>query len=302
MAKVTSILSGKVSRQNNLVPTEASVLSINKKGFHRIVYQDWGNKDNRQTIFCSHGLTRNSRDFDKLAGRLANNWRVICPDTAGRGKSDWLPDFHDYQISQYNLDLALLAASIKCEKFDFLGTSLGGMMGMVLASMKNTPVKRLIINDIAPEVSHDASKRLGQYLHEDPHFKTLAEAELYFREKYAPFAPMTDADWQFLAQTSPREIESGLRLAYDPAIANSYHRYRSFFELWKYWTRIHCPVLILRGKESDFLTEALLGKMIDLLPLDELIEFDGVGHTPTLNSAEQIDPILDWLDRTRTAE
>ena len=289
MSNVSKLLNRKNTRQAVSGPKEGTVLSINKKGFHRIYYQDWGHEESTETIFCVHGLTRNSRDFDKIAGVLAKNRRVICPDTAGRGKSDWLPNF----------DLALLAASIKCERFDLIGTSLGGLMGMVLASMKHTPVRRLIINDIAPEVSHEASKRLGQYLHADPHFKSRAEAEVYFREKYAPFGPMTDEDWRHLAETSTREIEGGFRLAYDPAIANSYHRYRSFFDLWKYWSRITCPVLILRGTQSDFLTEALLGKMRDLLPHSELIEFEGVGHTPTLNAPEQIDPVLDWLERTK---
>lgn len=298
MGAVTSMLGRKPAKHGKFELREDTVLSINKKGFHNIYYRDWGKQTHKDTLFCLHGLTRNSHDFDHIAGLLSAKTRVICPDTAGRGKSDWLPSFHDYIIPQYNLDVALIAATIKCEKFDLLGTSLGGMMGMVLAAMQNTPVRRLIINDIAPEVSHEASVRLGRYLHQDPLFTSIDEAEVFFRETLAPFSPMQDADWRELTETSVLEIEGGYRLAYDPAISNSYNRYRSFFDLWKYWSRITCPVLILRGTESDFLTEGLLGKMMDILPHAELVEFEGVGHTPTLRSPEQIDPILAWLDKT----
>jgi len=297
MGTVTS-MRGRTAKQQKLGPREDSALSINKKSFHHIHYRDWGDVNNPDVMFCLHGLTRNSHDFDHIAVELAKKKRVICPDTAGRGKSDWLPNYHDYTIPQYNLDVAVLAAAVKCERFDLIGTSLGGLMGMVLAAMKNSPVKRLIINDIAPEVSHEASVRLGRYLHVDPFFKDIGEAEAFFRETLAPFSPMDDEDWRELAETSVLEIEGGYRVAYDPAISNSYNRYRSFFDLWKYWTRITCPVLILRGTESDFLTEGLLGKMMDILPHAELIEFEGVGHTPTLRSAEQIDPVLEWLDKT----
>lgn len=280
-------------------PRRGSVLSIDSVGYHRIAYQDWGSEKSEETVFCIHGLTRNSHDFDRLALRLAEKRRVICPDTVGRGRSDWLSDHDDYQISQYNLDFTVLASHFPCEKFDIIGTSLGGMMGMILASMDNTPVRRLVINDIAPEVPHSAMTRLGRYLHTDPYFDDLASVEKYLRKTLAPFHPMTDKDWQRIAITSSREDNEGYRLAFDPDISNNYRRYwlLVFFNLWKYWGKIKCPVLILRGKESDFLTENLLEKMLAKLPHADLIEFDKAGHTPTLNAPAQIDPILDWLDK-----
>lgn len=275
---------------------------IDAKGFHNVAYQDWGDIDSEETLFCLHGLTRNSHDFDALANKLSKNRRVICPDTVGRGESDWLIDHEGYQIQQYNMDFTVLAAHLNQEKFDILGTSLGGMQGMILAAMKNSPVQRLIINDIAPEVPHTAMSRLGDYLHLDPFFNTYEEVEAHLRKTLAPFAPMTDEDWQHMAKTSCRKDDKGFRLAFDPDISNTYGRrywYMMYFNLWKYWCRIKCPVLILRGMESDFLNESLLQRMTNKLPHADVIEFANTGHTPTLNSPEQINPILDWLDNTK---
>lgn len=281
-------------------PRSGTALCMNSKGFHNIAYLDWGDIKSKETVFCIHGLTRNSRDFDAIAHDLSDKRRVICPDTAGRGMSDWLPNHEDYQIPQYNHDIAVLAAKLGCEQFDIIGTSLGGMMGMILAAMPNSPVRRLVVNDIAPEVPHSAMARLGSYLHLDPWFKTLDDVEGHLRKTLAPFNPMTDEDWTHLALTSSRESEEGFRLAFDPDISNTYGRrywYMMYFNLWKYWVRIKCPVLILRGKDSDFLPEHLLDRMVRKVPQAEVIEFDNTGHTPTLNAPEQIDPIIEWLDK-----
>lgn len=277
-----------------------SVRCINSKSFHRINYLDWGAVDSKETVFCIHGLTRNSHDFDVLARRLSDKRRVVCPDTAGRGRSDWLPDHEDYQIQQYNMDFTVLAAHIGAPEYSLIGTSLGGMMGMVLAAMPNSPVQRLVINDIAPEVPHSAMSRLGAYLHLDPFFKSLDEVEAHLRRTLSPFNPMTDEDWAHLALTSSREADGGFRLAFDPDISNTYGRrywYMMYFNLWKYWVRIKCPVLILRGKDSDFLTEHLLERMVRKLPHAKVIEFPNTGHTPTLNAPEQVDPIVAWFDK-----
>lgn len=287
--------------QKPIAHRSGSVMSINSRSFHRIAYQDWGEEDSADTIFCLHGLTRNSHDFDAIARRMAETRRVICPDMAGRGKSDWLPDHQDYQIPQYNVDLMMTRASVGCPRFDILGTSLGGMMGMILAAMRNTQVRRLIINDVAPEAPHTAMARLSRYLHLDPVFDSLNDLEQHLRETLAPFHPMTDRDWKNTARTSSRKVKGGYKLAFDPDISNTYQRkywYMMYFNLWKYWVRIRCPVLILRGRESDFLTEHLLDRMLKKLPHAEVIEFDRAGHTPTLNAPEQIDPVLAWLERT----
>ena len=283
-------------------PRKGSVRCINSKSYHHISYQDWGDPDNPDVLFCIHGLTRNSHDFDVIAHQLSSRYRVICPDTVGRGDSDWLPDHEDYQIKQYNMDLTVLVAHIGCEEFDLLGTSLGGMMGMILAAMKGSPVRRLIVNDVGPEVPHTAMSRLGSYLHLDPFFNNLADVETHLRKTLQPFYPMTDEDWQHLALTSSKQDENGYRLAFDPDISNTYGRrywYMMYFNLWKYWNRIKCPVLVLRGLESDFLTENLRDRMLSKLPHADLIEFEHAGHTPTLNDPSQIEPVAAWLKKTK---
>jgi pimeloyl-ACP methyl ester carboxylesterase len=242
-------------------------------------------------------LTRNARDFDALAASLSATSRVICPDLAGRGDSDWLSDPADYNLLQYNMDTTVLSAKFGYETFDWVGTSLGGLMGMALAGIGNSPIRRLIVNDVAPEVPYSALRRITSYAGESLHFPDLATVELHLRTTLAPFGPMTDADWARMAKNSVLAAEGGFVMHHDPGIMQNFRRYGAFmhFSLWRYWDKIKCPVLILRGKDSDFLTESLLSKMLDRQPQAEAIEFDGVGHTPTLNAAEQIDPIVEWL-------
>ena len=193
--------------------------------------------------------------------------------------------------------MTVLAARVGAESFDWIGTSLGGLMGIVLAGVPNSPIRRLVINDIAPEVPTAALQRLALYLGADRRFPDLGAVEAHLRETLAPFGPMTDADWRRMAETSVRKTEDGYRLAYDPGIAQNFRRFwlPIHANLWRYWDRITCPVLILRGTRSDFLTQALLDRMVRRLPHAEVIEFDGVGHTPTLNAPRQIDPVVEWL-------
>jgi pimeloyl-ACP methyl ester carboxylesterase len=278
-------------------PREASVRSIGRHGFHTIAYRDWGDPAAAEVVFCVHGLSRNSHDFDPLARVLAARRRVICPDLAGRGRSDWLKDPSDYNILQYNLDLTVLAARIGADGFDWIGSSLGGLMGIALAGLPNTPIRRLVINDIAPEIPAQALRRLSVYLGEVRLFPDLEVLEAHLREALAPFGPMTDSDWRRMAETSSTATEQGYRLSYDPGIAQNLRRYWLLLHanLWRYWDRINCPVLILRGTASDFLTPLLLERMLRRLPHAEVIEFEGVGHTPTLNAPVQIDPVDAWL-------
>lgn len=282
------------------------VSSISSKGFHKLFYQEWGQtkktgvKEGSVPAICLHGLTRNSHDFDAFANVLSASRRVICPDTVGRGYSDWLRSHEDYNLPQYNLDVAVIAAHARVVEYDIVGTSLGGLMGIILASMDRSPVRRLVINDIAPEIPMWALQRLSHYLGKNPLFENIDAVEEYIREKYAPFKPMTDNDWEKMAIHSSFETEEGFRLAYDPSIAENYRRYwlLMYFNIWEYWEAITCPVLVVRGSESDFLTEGLLERMKRTLPHIDVIEFDGVGHTPSLNSAEQVDPIVDWLNKS----
>lgn len=284
-------------------PEVQFIQSINRRRNHHVAYSDWDNKDAADVTFCVHGLTRNRHDFDVMASTLSScdekPMRVVCPDLVGRGDSDWLRDPSDYNMLQYNLDFTVLAARTGAEKYNYFGTSLGGLMGISLAGLKDSPIRRLVINDVAPEVPYAAVSRLTQYIGEDPLFDELESLEAYLREKFAPFGPMTDLDWQRMAITSSRKTAEGYRLSFDPMIVQNFRRYWMFIHvtLWKYWDRIKCPVLILRGVESDFLSSTLAEKMLRRQPNAELIEFEGVGHVPTLNSPEQIAPVQKWLQR-----
>jgi len=281
--------------------------SISSKGFHKLFFREWESDINDDdtallpSVICLHGLTRNSRDFDTFARDLSKKRRVICPDTVGRGHSDWLRDKADYNLSQYNLDVAVIAAKAGIVRdYDLVGTSLGGLMGIILASMDRSPIRRLVVNDIAPEIPMGALQRLSHYLGEDPTFSTIEEVDDYIRVQYAPFGPMSDDDWREMANYSSFKTELGYKLAYDATISKNYERYwmLTYFNIWDYWKQITCPVLVIRGTDSDFLTEELMEKMKDTLPHAEFIEFEGVGHTPTLKSKEQIDPIKEWLNKT----
>ena len=277
-----------------------AVRCISRHGFHRVAYRDWGRSNARNRALCVHGLTRNARDFDPLAKRLSETHRVICPDLAGRGDSDWLKDKSDYHLLQYNMDMTVLAAKTGLDGFDWIGTSLGALIGISLAGIENSPIRRLVVNDVAPEIPFAALSRITSYTASNLLFDDLGGVEAHLRQTLASFGPMTDADWVRMARGSVLKAEGGYVMHHDPGIMQNFRRYGMFmhFSLWKYWDRITCPVLILRGTESDFLTQGLLAKMVERLPDAEVVEFPGVGHTPTLNAPSQIDPVLDWLDRT----
>ncbi len=278
-------------------PKDCSIRSISNHGFHNIAYRDWGDSEHDQTVFCYHGLTRNSHDFDPLASELSKQRRVVCPDIVGRGRSDWMTDAAAYNLNQYNVDAMALANRIGAEEFDWIGSSLGGLMGISWAGHENSPIRKLVVNDIAPVVPFAALRRIALYLGDDPIFRSLDDVEAHMRKNFAPFAPMTDADWARMARNGAVESESGYKLAYDPDIVQNFRRYWLVFHfsLWRYWDQIKCPVLVLRGTESDFLTLSLVKEMKKRLPHMDLIEFEGVGHTPTLNAPEQYDQVIDWL-------
>lgn len=281
-------------------PRDSHFRSIGRHGYHRIAYRDWGDQEAAETVFCVHGLTRNSHDFDPLARALSPTRRVVCPDLIGRGRSDYLRDPTDYHLLQYNLDFTVLEARIGVEHFDWIGTSLGALMGMSLAGLPNSPIRRLVINDIAPEVPIAALRRVTSHLKGNYRFPDLAAVEAHLRTTLASFGPMPDAEWARLARTSSVETDGGFRMAFDPGILHNFRRYWLvvYFNLWRYWDKITCPVLILRGTDSDFLTRPLLEKMRSRLPHAEVIEFEGIGHAPALNTPEQIQPVLDWFEVT----
>lgn len=275
---------------------EDHLLCLSKTGFHKISYRVYG-PDHPVPVVCVHGLGRNAHDFDRLAVELAGAGRkVICPDVVGRGASDWLKDPADYGYPQYLADMNALIARLDCQAVDWVGTSMGGLIGMMLAALPGTPLRRLVINDVGAFIPKAALLRILDYFGKDPHFDDMAAAERYHREVYRSFGPLTDQQWRRLTETSLRRDDGALRLHYDPRIAEPM-RSQSIedLDLWSLWETISCPVLLLRGAESDLLLQETAQEMTRRGPATELYEFPDCGHAPALLSAEQIEPVLGWL-------
>ena len=281
--------------------TEHYYQGLGFHGFHRVHYLDWGDQkkfDEQETLLCVHGITRNCRDFDYFASKMCKDYRVVCPDVVGRGDSDHLETAEGYNYLQYNADMNALIARINSRYVNWVGTSMGGIIGMVLASQVQTPIKRLVINDIGPEVSRDALLSLSENLtpHED--FDSLKDVELYLRKIYHEFSPMTDADWEEMTFHSSRRTKQGKwRLKFDDGIGDAFRESITYLnmDMWDTWEKIKCPVLLLRGKNSQFLTEDVAKKMLESGPKTELVEFDDTGHTPTLRDDHQVNIIAEWL-------
>jgi pimeloyl-ACP methyl ester carboxylesterase len=275
-----------------------SVQCASPRGLHRISYLEWGDPRNRDALVCVHGLTRSARDFDELARALCGQFRVVCPDLAGRGDSDRLADAKLYAVPQYLADMVTLVARLDVEVVNWLGTSLGGLVGMALAALPGTPVKKLVLNDAGPLISSVALKRIGAYVGRIPTFASLEEAEQYVRTISAPFGPHSDAQWRFLAQTWVRKEADGTwRPHYDPRIAEAYSAQplEKDLDLWAMYDAVRCPTLVVRGEQSDLLSRDTAAQMSRRGPKAKVAEIAGVGHAPTLLHADQIALVRDFL-------
>ena len=304
-----------------------SFLSLTSGGFHRIAYLDWGNPASDHIVVCVHGLARNSRDFDYLARELAPHCRVVCMDVVGRGDSEWLQDKSDYRFSTYLADAATLIARITAPlqprffgalrgrretaarplRIDWVGTSMGGLIGMLLAAKPGSPITRLVLNDIGAFTPWSALHRLKGYIGWERSFGGIDEVEAHLREVCAQFGPLSDAQWRHLAEHSVYAAGTrDYRLRYDPGIAETLrgHADPEFplgpnilagIDLWSTWREIRSPTLVLRGAESDVLSAATLAEMRALRPGLEAREWPGVGHAPALMSAEQIEVVRRFL-------
>lgn len=269
----------------------------NATGFHTVRYVERGAPDATRTVVCVHGLTRNGRDFDPLASALAAaGFRVICPDIVGRARSDRLADPAGYNYGQYQQDMIALIAHLGVDTVDWVGTSMGGLIGMLLASRPDTPIARLVVNDIGPFLPKAALVRLAQYVGLDPVFADRKAGETYLRQVFAPFGRLTDADWHSMAEHSLVPGEGGYRLAYDPAIRQGLLAAQDKdVDLWPVWDAIRVPTLLLWGRQSDLLTADLVDAMLQRGPKPTLVAFDDVGHAPPMRSAVQIEPVVAWL-------
>jgi len=268
------------------------------RGLHRIAYLEWGDPKNPKVLVCVHGLTRCARDFDALAAAMSDRYRVVCPDVAGRGDSQWLADPMLYQLPQYLSDMVTLVARLDVEEIHWLGTSMGGLIGMALAAQANTPIGRLVINDAGPVVTKVSLERIGSYVGMAPVFPDFAAAEQYVRTINAPFGPHNDAEWRFLTEIVMRRNDDGsYRFHYDPKLAEPFRKLmpEKDLELWPLWDAIQCPTLVLRGAQSDLLTAATCEKMKQRGPKAKVVEIPGVGHAPTLMHEDQIAIVRKFL-------
>jgi pimeloyl-ACP methyl ester carboxylesterase len=277
--------------------TPRSLLCLGPHDFHRLAYWEWPGPPGARTVICAHGLTRNGRDFDALAETLTAHWRVVCPDFPGRGQSPWLGDPSDYGYPLYLADMAALIARLDVNEVDWVGTSMGGLVGMLLAAQPQTPIRRLVINDIGPLIAKEGLERIGAYVGRDPSFRDVAELEAVLRQVAQSFGPLTDAQWRHLAAVSTRKKPDGtLGFAYDPRIGDAFRgQPAADIDLWPQWDAIRCPTLLLRGAESDLLRPADALAMTRRGPRALLVEFAGIGHAPALMAADQIAAVRDFL-------
>lgn len=277
------------------------VLGLSTKGFHRVHYTDWGDPANPRIVICVHGLTRNCRDFDLLARALEADFRVVCPDIAGRGGSDWLHAKEDYGYPQYMADMTALIARVTADAGDktihWVGTSMGGIVGMLLASRPKSPIRKLVLNDVGTVIPKTALERIATYVGNSPRCATLDELEAYVRLVSAPFGPLTDEQWRHLTLHGAKQNEDGSwTTVYDPAIAVPFRQGPlADMDLWEYWDTIACPTLLLRGAQSDLLLKDNALAMTQRGPRPQLVEFEGIGHAPMLMAQDQIKVVRDFL-------
>ena len=274
------------------------VQCISPSGLHRMAYREWGDPQNDRVLVCVHGLTRVSNDFDPFARAVATDYRVVCPDVVGRGRSDWLRDPMGYQLPTYVADMVTLLARVDAKTLHWFGTSMGALIGMVLASLPGSPIERMILNDAGPVLGGAALARIGSYVGETPRFASIDEAETYIRRITAPFGPHTDAEWRFLTEVVMRRDDDAWVRHYDPGLAVPFKSVpQGDTMLWHLYDAIRCPVLSVRGEHSDLLSAETHHEMATRGPKAELVTIDGVGHAPTFLHDDQIAIAKDFLLR-----
>lgn len=290
------------------------ILCAVKEGYYHVAYTEWGKTNqSNSAVICVHGLTRNSRDFDELALFLSSlDHHVFCPDIVGRGDSSWLQDPNNYTFEHYFTDMNILIGRTGATQIDWIGTSMGGLIGMMIAAMPNSPIRRLILNDVGPQVPIQALWRLAKYTSNNPRFKTKDEAKEYFKEIYADFGNLTEKQWDKFTLNSIEPSEDVFICKYDPGIHELkfkwqsvkelfYHPHKALegvlfdMDLWSLWQNIKCPVLAIRGARSDLLLPEHIDRMKRTHSLVEVYEVEDAGHAPALLELAQHKKIADWL-------
>ena len=270
------------------------VQCISGDSTHRMAYHAWGDPRNPRVLLCVHGLTRRGSDFKTLAESMCNDYYVVCPDVVGRGDSDRLSNPMQYAVPQYVADIAQLVKMLGVSQVNWLGTSMGGLIGMVYAAMPNSPICRMLINDVGPKIEPEAIKRLGSYVGQPFSFASRADALERLNQICASFGEHTPDEWE--TYNGPMLIErNGLWIMhYDPDIAvpfasvNPIMAKAGEMAMWHAFKQIHIPILIVRGAQSDLLSAATVVEMCKVNPYAHSIEIPNVGHAPAFVKKEQI--------------
>ncbi len=271
---------------------------LSSAGFHRLHYTEWGDAANPRVLVCAHGLTRCGRDFDTLAQAMQDHYRVICPDVAGRGESDWLENKADYSYAQYLNDMVALiarATATGVESLHWLGTSMGGIIGMLLAAQGNTPITRLVLNDVGSHIPKASLDRIGMYLGASPRFADFESVVMAVRA-VSPFGEMSDDTWRELTVPLVRQQPDGAWMfRYDPGVGDTFRvEATQDVDLSAVWDKVTCPVLITRGTESDLLLKDTFDEMCRKSGVRG-VEFPHVGHAPMFQESAQIDVVRKFL-------
>ncbi|MFT3717241.1 alpha/beta fold hydrolase [Pseudorhodoferax sp.] len=270
-------------------------------------YMQWGPPD-APVVIAWHGLARTGRDMDELAAALADRWRVVCPDTIGRGLSQWSPaPREEYCIAFYVRLAAALMDALGIARAHWVGTSMGGAIGLACAGGRVLPamqprIRSLVLNDMAPQLADAAIARIRAYAGQPPAFATVTELEAFLRQAYAPYGWLSDAQWRRLAETSTRRLPDGrVTPHYDPAIVGQFEHHPQDYRQWDAWDAIEAPVLCLRGAESDLVLPETVAQMRTRGPGAagrlQVLEVPGCGHAPALNVPAQLDVVRAFLER-----
>jgi len=277
------------------------VQCLSAKGLHRMAYWEWGDAANPRVLVCVHGLSRQGRDFDTLAQALAGHYRVVCPDVVGRGQSDWLADPMGYAIPAYVADMVTLLARLNADTVHWVGTSMGGLIGLGLAALPNSPVQRLVLNDVGPAIEYASLTRIGTYLGQPAHWRNLDEAADALWAISQGFGPHTREQWLALTRPQLKPDGDGFKPHYDPAIAAPFKLITPELAkmgeaaLWQAYDSLRVPTLLLRGAQSDLLSPVTAQAMTERGPRATLLELPGVGHAPTLQAPDQVRAVSEFL-------
>jgi pimeloyl-ACP methyl ester carboxylesterase len=283
-------------------PRINSVQCLSPAGLHNMAYKEWGDPENTDVLLCVHGLTRVSDDFDDLAQALCANYRVVCPDIVGRGRSSWLTDPQHYVIPQYLNDIVTLLARLNAKNLDWVGTSMGGLIAMELAMLQGNPIRKLVLNDIGPSLNMEAINMICTYIGQAVRFSTFEEGLDYIKTISTAFGPHSDDEWRKMATDLLRQESDGMWTRhYDLALAPAFRKaYLENVEesaalLWAAYDAMACPTLLLRGTDSALLLSHTAKQMTIRGPKAKLVELPGIGHAPTLVQPEQIAIVKDFL-------